>query len=819
MIDQSAFISKYMHLPRPYSLQSKFILRLIICIMLISGFNLTALYYFMQDTLNEEVSTRATIVLRQVDAVQKYVQTRLRPKMLEVLPDNFILEAMSSSFISRSVMETADVADTDYVYRRVAVNARNPISEATAVERELITYFRENNDKNLWQGKKIIDEQDIFVMARPVRFVESCMLCHGAPEDAPFEMIAQYGRKGFSHTLGSIDGVDLVGIPTDRYAVRNMEEFTLYVAAYLVSSVLVMLMIYLTFQRVVLVNFRTLTSQFKKNFHDQKGVELLRKVEYGDELEEMIQDMEGLSQHLFDTDRRLKEYASNLEREVDRRTEQLQLENDTHVKDLKLLVSVLSILRVSQNRPQLWRNVLPLLAERFRLIRASYICTFSGNQDFTWPENARPPVLPKDYIQLLLEPRLLFLQKQVFVPVGSSDDTIEGLLFLERSDEELFTKDDAEMLTAVGRQLGLAAENLAALDSILSQTKNLQTIFEGVPDPLLLLDRGGSIIIANNAANRLMEEFSCRDGGILTSIFYQHRAQDMTAQDIADSLIAEPIREIESENGRSFIVNAIGLGNQENRTAHIVVSIREDTDRKKMVRQVIQSEKMGTVGKLAAGLAHEMNNPLGVILCYSELLKKTLADEQHQADIDIVIKHTRQAQAVLLDLLHFARPKVSTHRETLLSDIAESMVAVFQLQAAQKGVTLRCHCLDRHIPVRVEPQVVEHIILNLLINALDALPEKDGKIDVFITAEKRKNQVKLTVEDNGSGIDPVILPSIFDPFFTTKDVKKGSGLGLSVIYGYMNELGGTIEVRNRPTGGAVFELVFPVSQDTDRENI
>jgi signal transduction histidine kinase len=789
--------------------------------MLISAFNLTALYYFMQDTLNEEVSTRATIVLQQVDAVQKYVQTRLRPKMLEVLPDNFILEAMSSSYISRSVMETADAADTDYVYRRVAVNARNPVSEATAVERELITYFRENSDENLWQGQKVIDNEDVFVMARPVRFVESCMLCHGAPEDAPAEMIAQYGRKGFSHTLGSIDGVDLVGIPTDRYAVRNMEEFSLYVAAYLVSSVLVLLMIYLTFQQVVLVNFRTLTSQFKKNFHDQKGVELLRKVEHGDELEEMIQDMEGLSQHLFDTDRRLKEYASNLEREVDRRTEQLQLENDTHVKDLKLLVSVLSALRVSQNRPQLWRNVLPLLADRFCLIRTSYICTFSGNQDFTWPENAKPPGLPKDYIQLLLQPRLLFLDNQVFVPVGSSDDTIEGLLFLERHDEEIFTKDDAEMLTAVGRQLGLAAENLAALDSILSQTKNLQTIFEGVPDPLLLLDRGGSVIIANNAANRLMEEFTGRDGdgGGLNSLFHMHWMQDMTAQNIADTLIAEPIREVECDNGRSFIVNSISLSNQEKQTAHIVVSIREDTDRKKMVHQVIQSEKMGTVGKLAAGLAHEMNNPLGVILCYAELLKKTLADEQHQADIDIVIKHTRQAQAVLLDLLNFARPKVSTHRETVLSDIAESMVAVFQLQAAQKGVTLRCHCQDKQMQVRVEPQVVEHIILNLLLNALDALPEKDGKIDVFVTVDSRQNRVKLTVEDNGSGIDPAILPSIFDPFFTTKEVNKGSGLGLAVIYGYMNELGGTIEARNLPYGGAVFEVVFPVSKDTDRENI
>jgi hypothetical protein len=170
----------------------------------------------------------------------------------------------------------------------------------------------------------------------------------------------------------------LVGIATDRYAAKNMARFTLYVGVYIIVSILVLLMIYLTFQRVVLVNFRTLTSQFRKNIHDQKGVELLRKVEHGDEIEEMIEGMEGLSQHLFETDRQLKEYAADLERKVEQRTAQLSLENDIHQKDLNMLVSVLGALRISRTRPELWRNALPLLANRFLLVRASYICMQEG---------------------------------------------------------------------------------------------------------------------------------------------------------------------------------------------------------------------------------------------------------------------------------------------------------------------------------------------------------------------------------------------------------------------------------------------------------
>ena len=800
-----------MNIPNPYSLQSKFILRLIAILMLISVFNLTGLYYFMQNTVDKEVSTRASIVLNQVDAVQKYVQTMLRPKMIEILPDSFVLEAMSSSFISRSVMEIVDTADTDYVYRRVAINARNPVFEANDVERELITYFRQNQSESFWRGLKTIDEQSVFVMARPVTFAASCMLCHGNPADAPQEILGLYGERGFNHTLDKIGGVDLVGIPTGRYAVRSKADFTLYATLYLFISVLVLIMIYLSFQRVVLVNLRTLTSQFRKNFHDQKGAELLSKVEHGDEIEEMIENMEGLSQHLFETDQRLKEYAGNLEKEVDKRTEQLSCENDTHKKDLSIMVSILRALKKSKNRSELWHNALPLLAERFLLVRVSYICTFSNNQNFTWPHTAEAPMLPHDHVQLLLQPSLRFMNNAVFVPVGSSDDTIEGLLYLERPGDISFTEDEAEMLSAVGRQLGIAAENLAALDSILSQTKNLQTIFEGVPDPLMLLDQSGGAIMANNAASKLIKDLSSDDDNC-NDLDCLLKADIIEAQTFGNSSqpTAFATREVELDNGRSFIINTIGLGQQENQATRYVVAIQENTDKKKMLSQFIQAEKMGTVGKLAAGLAHELNNPLGVILCYAELLKKAPIGVQHQTDIDVIIKHTQQAQAVLLDLLNFARPKVSSHQQTVISEVAKSVTGVFKVQAAKKGVTLSCRCVDGGMAVRVEPQVVEHIILNLLLNALDALPEEGGgTIAVRIAGDSTKRGLHLSVTDNGSGIDPAILTSIFDPFFTTKDVSKGYGLGLAVIYGYMHELGGTIKARNLPKGGSVFELYFP----------
>jgi len=797
-----------MKIPKPYSLQSKFIIGLLSCIAVISVINLTALYFFVQNTQEKEVYTQASIVLQQADAVQNYVRHTLRPKMFALASGRFIVEAMSTSFISRSVMERTGSFKQDFLYRRVAINARNKDFEANEVELELIAHFRGAPGESLWTGHKVIEGRKMFVMARPVTFAGSCLVCHGEPGNAPVEIGQQYGDHGFHHNLNSIDGVDLVGVPTQAYTAQSNARFALYVAIYLFISFFILFFIFLTFQRVVVVNLRTLSKHFRKNFRDQKGVELLRRVEHGDEMEEMIEGMESLSQHLYETEQQLKHYTAGLEVEVAARTRQIQNESANHKMDLALFVSVLRALKNSANRPQLWGNVLPLLAERFHLAQAHYICTFSTNRSFNWPPDAPPPTLPDDYLDILFVPQLRFLAGQVFIPVGSSNENIEGLLLLQKPAGEVFARKDSELLTALGRQLGIAAENLAAFDSLLRQTQNLQTIFEGIPDPLLLMDANQNVIMANQAALRLTEELSSASAE--DNILPHFLQTGGTVPAPAPGTQADP-REVTLACGRSFLINTFPLYGDESSSGRYLVAIQEDTDKKRMIRQFVHSEKMATVGKLAAGLAHELNNPLGVILCYAELVRKAVTAPQLQADIDIVIKHTQQAQEVLRDLLNFARPKIATHPETVLGDIAESVMSVFQVQAGKKHVQLACHRHDERALVRIEPQMIEHIMLNLLLNALDALPPEGGRIDVRLRLDRRGRELHLIVEDSGTGIEPEILPSIFDPFFTTKDINKGTGLGLSVIYGYMHEVGGSVEARNRSGGGAVFHLIFPLA--------
>ncbi len=801
-----------MRIPRLYSLQSKFILGLIFIIMIISVINITGLWFFMQKTLQDEVSTRAEIVLDQVDSVKKYVQLSLRPKMFEEVPDKFIREAMSSSFITRSVMEQNHSASLNYIFRRVAIGARNPEFEANKVEKELVQYFRDNQDQELWTGTKKIREQDVYIMARPVRYGQSCLLCHGDPADSPKELADLYPDSGFYHTLDSIDGIDLVGIPTKEYAAKNDSEFLLYVVIYLTISCLVLFLIYQAFQRVVIVNLRTLTSQFRNSFKDQKGSELLKKVEHGDEVEEMIEAMEGLGQHLYETDKQLKSHTANLEAEVARRTEQLSLENLRRRRDFELFVDILRSLKASQKQSDLWQSVLPVLTRTLGLQSASYICTFSSNRSYSWPPGAMAPALPANHVDLLTRPRIVAQYNTVFIPIGSSDDNIEGLLYLQRPPGKSFSDDEVEMFNAVGRQLGIAAENLAALDSVLRQTNNLQAIFEGITDPLMLIEHPGAIIMANDAANNLLESLAFNDRKqTITQCLVSLGGKEVSELLPEDPPYSSKSKEITIDGGRSFLLSTFPLIPAGDQPPRLILSIQENTEHKRVLQQMVQSEKMATVGELAAGLAHELNNPLGVILCYAELLKKSVSDPELQEDINVVLKHTQQAQAVLLDLLNFARPKVSMSSHTVIGDITEGVTNVFKVKAAKENVTLRCHRSDAHRRVLVEPSVIEHIVLNLLLNALDAVSEANGTIDVYIDYLKETNVVQLRVEDSGTGIDPAIHPYIFDPFFTTKDVNKGTGLGLAIIYRSMEELGGTIEARSLPKGGAVFELNFPAS--------
>ena len=250
---------------------------------------------------------------------------------------------------------------------------------------------------------------------------------------------------------------------------------------------------------------------------------------------------------------------------------------------------------------------------------------------------------------------------------------------------------------------------------------------------------------------------------------------------------------------------------------YMVSKIRKtDRERANIDHQMVQVEKMATIGRLAAGIAHEINNPLQMITTQSGWIEELLPEEdpnciknleEYTEAIKKIRYHVRRAGNVTHRLLGFSR-KISAEKECVnINEIIEETVSFVENEAKNNNIVINRN-LNKALPkTMTDGPHLQQVFLNLFNNALDAV-EQNGSID--ITTRVDKKIIFVEIADSGPGIDPKIMNQIFDPFFTTKDPGKGTGLGMSICYDIMKKLGGAIRVKNRKEGGAIFTLAIPI---------
>lgn len=801
-----------MHLLKPSKIQTKFISGLLVASIILGIAFSTGFYLHMHSVLEEEVRDKGKLIFLQVDSIQNYVRNQLRPIMYDRLPASFVIEAMSSSYISRTIMASVNEEHEGTIYRRVAIGARNPAYEATVEEKELIEVLSSDPSRDIWEGYKVIGGERYFIKARQVRFGKECMYCHGKPDEAPPELITLYGERGFGKHLGAIAGVDFVGISVQSSVGRVQKTILTYFAFFALGALLFFSATNVLFRVLVVNNLKRLSVVFRRNVADAKGTALLDRLEQGDEIEELVDGMEQMGEHLYEARRQLQDYAENLRRMVDERTDELSREAAARQADVHLFVHLLEDMRQSNSRSELWRLALPQICTRFVAQRIAYVCTMSSQNYYVWPESPDRPELPDDFVGALTNSICVQSGSRIFVPVESSTGNAEGMLCLYFDSEAEAASHDQGVLVALGRQLGTAAENLTAIDSLIRQMRVLETIVEGITDPLALMDSSCSVLTVNQAARQLTADLTDgrRTDGNMLPIFFDLEADNCPLRN-AISQGAPDLREVELPCGRSFSLSLYPASAQGGQTDRVVVYVRETTMEKRMHAQVWLSEKMATVGKLTAGLAHEINNPLGVILCYTGLLRETLTDPQQAMDLDIIERHTRQAQRVLQELLNFARPKAAGSGTADACAVAASVTEVFSMKAGKKQVHLDVTVPPGALMVRMGVGELEQVVSNLVINALHAVAERSGEIKVRV--KSAQEGVVIVVEDNGPGVAAQDAPHIFDPFYTTKAVGAGTGLGLAVVYGLVHDVGGEVGVQRSDMGGARFYVVLPAATD------
>jgi two-component system, NtrC family, sensor kinase len=235
--------------------------------------------------------------------------------------------------------------------------------------------------------------------------------------------------------------------------------------------------------------------------------------------------------------------------------------------------------------------------------------------------------------------------------------------------------------------------------------------------------------------------------------------------------------------------------------------------------ETMRGEKLASVGLLASGVAHELNNPLTGILTFSHLLRQKMPDNSADADdMNLVIRETKRCAAIIKRLLDFAREKLPEKKFTDLNQIIDDTVRIVEKPAHLRDIEIAVD-LDRTLPpIWIDADQIKQVVMNMLVNAQHAVEEK-GTItistrraqDPRVPAAKSNPMVAISIVDTGCGIPEENLGRIFDPFFTSKDVGKGTGLGLSVSHGIVEAHGGLIEVESKVGEGSTFRVLLPLT--------
>ncbi|MFH1742871.1 MAG: cache domain-containing protein [bacterium] len=250
---------------------------------------------------------------------------------------------------------------------------------------------------------------------------------------------------------------------------------------------------------------------------------------------------------------------------------------------------------------------------------------------------------------------------------------------------------------------------------------------------------------------------------------------------------------------------------------HMAVAIaeRENQLKQSTRRQIDKSEKLASVGRLAAGIAHEINNPLTGVLTFAYLLKERESmAEQDQQDLDVIIRETTRVREIVRGLLDYARESPSESQFLDLNDVIRKTINLISNQKEFKRIRITAHLSPKLPELLGDKNKLQQVMLNFMLNASQAMP--DGG-DITIETDMQNSSVVLRVSDTGCGIPPEDIGKIFDPFFTTRRVGEGTGLGLSVSLGIIEDHGGAIEVQSELSRNTTFTVTLPAPQNSPGE--
>jgi len=381
---------------------------------------------------------------------------------------------------------------------------------------------------------------------------------------------------------------------------------------------------------------------------------------------------------------------------------------------------------------------------------------------------------------------------------------------------------DASGRIVAAMEMNLDITQQKVLEKKLSfSEKSYREIFNNIPNPVFVLDRADLTILDCNQSVTAVYGHEKKD--VINQNFMELFVNDrqVSAPALPTKPLWEKVRQSKKDNSTIFAELSVTPSEYGGRKALLVIA-NDITRKLEAERQLIQAGKMATVGQMATGVAHELNQPLSVIKTGSSFLARKIernepVDSQTMSRLlSKIDSNVDRATKIITHMRQFGRMSDLQLAQVNVNEVWAKAAEMFSQQLKVRGIDVKWD-LERDMPpVEADPDRLEQVFINLVLNARDAIESKweDGRPDkngdcISISTSKDKKFVTIKVADTGPGIPEHIAEKIFEPFFTTKEVGRGSGLGLSISYGIIKDCKGDISVQSRPGKGAVFTIRIP----------
>jgi two-component system NtrC family sensor kinase len=355
-----------------------------------------------------------------------------------------------------------------------------------------------------------------------------------------------------------------------------------------------------------------------------------------------------------------------------------------------------------------------------------------------------------------------------------------------------------------------------------AQKRLIEAIVDSLPLSLYAIDREYRVVAWNR--NRELGELGIPRGSVLGKNVFQvltRQPRDMLEEEFERVFESGEIERIEQETPspkgdvRHWVISKIPMwADNTGNVSHVITVGEEVTDRVEANRAIARAEKLSAVGRLAAGVVHEINNPLATISACAESLEARVNEgafdgstalEDLREYLGLIRSEAFRCKSITMGLLDFSRTRTSDHVTINLADVIRSAFRLLSHQKRSRAVDFKIEIAHDLLPVSGDPGQLQQAVIALATNALDAMGESGT---LTIVGRNEGDKVLVEVSDTGIGIPPENLPKIFEPFFTTKEIGRGTGLGLAVCYGILTEHGGTLDVQSSVGVGTTFTITL-----------